>query len=81
MRSFVLMLLASALLSSGCAQVNVIPDPAVPHQVAEESQVTVWARRSDGTRAKVKVRLLEGWWVASPMVVEAPPSGAPGAAK
>ena len=65
-------LLGSVLLSSGCgASKLVIPDPNIPHQVAAETCVEVWARLPSGEMTKTKVRLLEGWWVASPQVVEA----------
>ena len=67
-------LVASAMLSSGCAGPRVIPDPNIPHQVAAETCVEVWVRHGNGAMEKVKVRLLEGWWVASPQVVD-PPKG------
>jgi hypothetical protein len=66
-------LAVSAMLSSGCGRSNVIPDPNIPHQVASETCVDVWVRRESGNMEKVKVRLLEGWWVASPQVVDPPP--------
>lgn len=69
-----IVLVASAMLSSGCAGATVIPDPNIPHQVAAETCVTVWARAPGGEMKRVKVRLLEGWWVASPQVVDPPPS-------
>jgi len=62
----------SVMLSSGCGHSNVIPDPNIPHQVAAETCVEVWVRRESGSMEKVKVRLLEGWWVASPQVVDPP---------
>ncbi len=65
-------LVASAMLSSGCAGATVIPDPNIPHQVAAETCVTIWARAPGGEMKRVKVRLLEGWWVASPQVVDPP---------
>ena len=67
-------LVVSAMLSSGCGRSNVIPDPNIPHQVAAETCVDIWVRRESGSMEKVKVRLLEGWWVASPQVVDPPPS-------
>jgi hypothetical protein len=66
----VLVLIGSALLSSGCAHRQVIPDPTVPHQVAEECEIKIWAEKADGTKVKTKVRLLKGWWIAGPPVVE-----------
>jgi hypothetical protein len=71
MRRIVLTLLAFAPLSTGCVNVRIIPDPTIPHQVAAESEVTIWARGPDGKKAKQRVRLLEGWWIAGPPVVEA----------
>lgn len=74
MRRMLIALAASMMLwsgSVGCSpRVMVIPDPAVPHQVAEETEVKIWARKPDGKMAKVPVRLLEGWWIAGPLVVE-----------
>lgn len=70
-------LAASTMLwstSAGCSpRVQVIPDPSIPHQVAKEAEVEIWARRADGTMARQKVRLLEGWWIAGPPVVEPEP--------
>jgi hypothetical protein len=66
-------LVASAMLSSGCgANRLAIPDPNIPHQVATETPVTIWVRLASGSMTKVQVRLLEGWWVASPQVVDPP---------
>jgi hypothetical protein len=64
-------LVASAMLSSGCGASRLaIPDPNIPHQVAAETPVTIWVRLANGSMTKVEVRLLEGWWVASPQVVD-----------
>lgn len=69
----VLGLSASLLLSSACAHSPlVLPDPTVPHRVAEPAAVKVWCRLPDGRTAKCAVRLDPGWWVASPQVVEVP---------
>jgi len=74
MRLTMIALAASTTLwsgSVGCSpRVQVIPDPTIPHQVAKEAEVEIWARRADGTMARQKVRLLEGWWIAGPPVVE-----------
>ena len=51
-------------------KVTAIPDPTVPHQVAAEAVVEIWVRLPDGKWAKVPYRLLEGWWIAGPPVVE-----------
>ena len=70
MRRLAPVLLASALLSSGCIKRTVIPDPTVPHQVAREAEVEIWVQAPGGNKVKQKVRLLEGWWIAGPPVVE-----------
>ena len=65
-------LLACALLFSGCSLMprpQILPDPNVPHQVAAETTVTIWARRPDGQLVQQPVRVLPGWWIASPQVV------------
>lgn len=62
-------LLASAMLC--CApKVTAIPDPNVPHQFASETEGDIWVRLPDGRMAKQRVRVLEGWWLASPPLVE-----------
>ena len=66
-----LALLASGLLSTGCCSSGrVVPDATVPHQLAAESCVEVWARRPDGQLERVKVKAPAGWWLAGPPVVE-----------
>ena len=65
------MLIASVLLSSGCApRTTVIPDPTVVHEVAEEGELVIWTRMPDGRMAKVSARVLPGFWIAGPPVVE-----------
>lgn len=67
----VLALTASALLSSGCcASGRVVPDQSVPHQLAAEACLEVWATRPDGQLERVKVKAPAGWWLAGPQVVE-----------
>jgi hypothetical protein len=69
-----LALLASGLLSIGCCSSGrVVPDQAVPHQLAREVCVEVWARRPDGQLERVKVKAPAGWWLASDQVVSADP--------
>ncbi len=72
MTKLALMLVACALLFSGCATRAVIPDPTVPHRVAEETAVVVWAQRPDGRWVKARVRLLAGDWIASSQIIEQP---------
>lgn len=70
MRKLVSALFVSGLLCSGCVKRTVIPDPTVPHQVAREAEVEIWTDAADGKKVRQKVRLLEGWWIAGPPVVE-----------
>jgi hypothetical protein len=59
------------MLSTGCGASRLaIPDPTVPHQVAKETEVVIWVRLADGQMTRVPVRLLEGWWIAGPPVVD-----------
>lgn len=75
MTRLVLVLFASGMLSLGCVPHRlVIPDPTVPHQVAKEARVQVWARAPDGKLVAQDVRILKGWWIAGPPVVEAEPA-------
>jgi hypothetical protein len=63
-------LLACASVSLGCLPHQVmIPDPRIPHRIAEEATVTVWVRGPDGKLVKQEVKAFEGWWLASPEVV------------
>lgn len=60
---------------AGCATTlsktgAILPDERVPHRVAEEAVIWVWARNDKGELVKTKIRLMPGWWVASPRVVE-----------
>ena len=74
MRRIATAAVASLLLSSACVPHQlVIPDPTVPHQVAKEVEVYVWARLPSGELARQHVRLLEGWWIAGPPCVEPEP--------
>lgn len=70
----VFMLSAFMMLSSACVKAPlVVPDPTVPHQVASEAEVEIWARMPDGKLARETVRILPGWWIAGPPVVEPMP--------
>jgi hypothetical protein len=71
MRKLILFASVSGMLSAGCvARPAVIPDPSIPHQVAEEARIKVWCGTPDRKLEKCEVRLVDGWWVASPQVVE-----------
>lgn len=72
MQRIVSALFVSALLwTASCAHKAVLPDPSVPHRVAREAEVQIWVRKADGSLSREKVRLLPGWWIAGPPVVEA----------
>lgn len=47
-----------------------IPSSKIPHRVASETEVQIYVRQPDGSFKVESVRLLRGWWVASPEVVE-----------
>jgi hypothetical protein len=69
-------LAVSALLLQGCLflpKQRSLPNPAIPHQVAESSTLTIWVRRPDNSLVKETVRVDPGWFVASPQVVEPQP--------
>lgn len=58
-------------LSAGCATTpKVLPDPSIPHRVAKDGKVTIYVRQPDGRLKKEEVKLQEGWWIASPQIVE-----------
>jgi hypothetical protein len=63
-------LFAFAMLSNCGVSRLAIPDPTIPHQVAKETEVEIYTRLPDGKLSKTKVRLLKGWWIAGPPVVE-----------
>lgn len=70
-RAILIVLASTGMLSIGCgANKLVIPDPTIPHEVAQDSEVWIWARTSDGKMAKVKVRLHEGDWCADQTLIE-----------
>lgn len=64
---------SAALLLTSCAGKGVIPDPTIPHRLAAEADVVIWARQADGTLKRTKARALAGWWLAGPPVVEPMP--------
>jgi len=58
---------------TGCSlfpRPEAIPSSKVPHRVAEETCVEIYVRLPDGSFRVETVRLLKGWWIASPEVVE-----------
>lgn len=68
-----LVLCGSVMLSAACVpRKTILLDPSVPHAVAEASKVVVWCADPQGGLVKCAARLDEGWWVASPLVVDAP---------
>jgi hypothetical protein len=75
-RTLKLAALGSLLLCAACPRQIVLPDDRIPHQIATETTVEVWCHDpSDSTRwVKCEVRAMEGWWLASPRVVDPSPS-------
>lgn len=69
-RAMLITLACTGMLSTGCAHKLVIPDPTIPHQVAEDTKVKIWARLPDGKMAKVEIKLREGDWVADQTLIE-----------
>ena len=69
-----LVLCGSAALFSGCVTTKaVLPDQSIPHRLAAPVKgVTLWCADPTGGLRKCKADLPEGWWVASPLVVEEP---------
>lgn len=63
---------ASLLLCVACPRVNVLPDARIPHQIAKDAEVWVWCHDPVETVrwVKCRVRAGEGWWLASPLVVD-----------
>lgn len=70
MKSLVLVLLASGMLSAGCAKRVVIPDPSIPHPLSREATVWIWIELPNGKSVEQKVKVYPGYYVAGPLVVE-----------
>lgn len=69
-------LIVSVLLLPGCLllpQERALPNPAIPHQIAETSTLTIWVRRPDHSLVKETIRVDPGWYIASPQVVDPKP--------
>lgn len=66
-------LVAFVMLSFGCGHPRAIPNPSVPHRLAKGTKGVIWVRLPDGSLTREKVEIPQGWWVASPIVVEAQP--------
>lgn len=65
-----------SLLLSGCSLLpseRSLPDPNVPHRVAETAVLKVWVRHPDNSLVEETVRIDPGWWVASPQTIDPPP--------
>jgi len=67
----ILPLMLSAVLLAGCKlpSSQVIPDPSIPHKVSREVNVMVYTRGTDGSYVEQRVRMLPGWWIASPQLI------------
>jgi hypothetical protein len=59
-------LLCFALPSCGR---TIIPDRRIPHRVADNGTLTVWARTKEGDMIKTRITVEPGWWIASPEVI------------
>ena len=57
------LLLSISLLASCACRQAVLPDPKIPHRVAEETCVQAWVRHPDGHKVQTCVRLRAGDWV------------------
>lgn len=68
MRPMPLLMLSAALLS-GCSllpQREVLADPLLPHQLAEDMRLPVLAQQPDGTFVTSTLVAPKGTWVALP---------------
>ena len=68
MLKLTLVAVAFSTLLTGCPHPVVIPDPRLPHEVAERAQVKVWCKDPQGTWVKCEVTAIPGWWLASPEI-------------
>jgi len=69
-----LALIAFALPLLGCLpQERALPNPAIPHRVAERACLKIWVRRPDDSLVQETVRVEPGWYIASPQVVDPKP--------
>lgn len=61
---------------SGCSR-PVLLDRKIPHRLADDATVTVWARDTDGKLIRVSALVLaDRTWVADELLLEVPPSAA-----
>jgi hypothetical protein len=67
---FALAMLSAGLSACTLPRARMIPDESIPHRVAVETSVSVYVRQTNGAYVIERVRLLPGWWVASPSVVK-----------
>jgi hypothetical protein len=69
-----LALIVSGLWSlGGCATTQRVKlDYRIPHQISETCQLSVWSVLPDGRAVSVPVTIEPGWWIASPLLIEAP---------
>lgn len=65
------------LMLSGCNK-TVLLDRKIPHRLADDAMVTVWARDTDGKLIRVRAYLsADRTWVADELILEAPPAVPP----
>ena len=62
---------------SGCSK-TVLLDRKIPHRLADDASVTVWARDTDGKLIRVRAHLpADRTWVADELLLEAAPAVPP----
>lgn len=67
-------LMPFALLLGGCPQQErAIPDPSIPHRLSRPVEAWQWVHKPDGTEQEQAVTIPEGYWFASPQIIEHPP--------
>ena len=60
---------------SGCGSNPVLLDRKIPHRLADDVSVTVWARDTDGKLVKVRAQLpADRTWVADELILESRPA-------
>lgn len=58
-------------LASCAGEQAVRLDPTVPHQISRPVDLRVWVPVGDGKAVEKLVRVDAGWWLASPVLLDA----------
>lgn len=70
MKKMSLALIVCVMLSiAGCQRTRIIPDETKAHRVAKEGFIWIWVRDESGRLVPQEVRVLEGYWIASPQAL------------